>query len=365
MKIGWLVSLVILLASIPILYSVSIEFFAPLFNEEINVNLFIQDATIIYIFHIVASILITAYTMKLDERLGFTTFYLGILGSGALLAILSTTGREGYVMTEALFLLSSFGVFTSSVIISHKLDEALENRVLKRGQRSERSEVMRIGKNTFIIGSSTVKKCFKGLSSDVLEDVVNGIANWLLLRDIRGVPKFIRYDADRMCIHVEYVEGANLREFILGKGGRLSEQEASCIALKIARVLKEALNRGIVHRDLKPENVIVSKNGDIWVIDWEYSVKLKAEQKAWVGTIPYAPQDRAVTNKYDVYSLGIILQEMTTGRSDPRATARFQNTELGDLIKKMKEIEPESRASMDEVIEVLNKICESKKAIEA
>ena len=148
----------------------------------------------------------------------------------------------------------------------------------------------------------------------------------------------------------------------------MSEKEASCIALKIARVMKEALNRGIVHRDLKPENIIVSKKGGIWVIDWEYSVKLKAEQKAWVGTIPYAPQDRAVTNKYDVYSLGIILQEMTTGTSNPRITAVIQNKDLFNLLYKMKEIEPENRASMDEVIEVLSKIskiCEGKKAIEA
>jgi len=162
-----------------------------------------------------------------------------------------------------------------------------------------------------------------------------------------------------MCIYVEYVEGRNLREFIVEKGGRLSEQEASCIALKIAGVLKKALNRGVVHRDLKPENIIVSKKGDIWVTDWEYSVKLGDEPKAWVGTVPYAPQDEAVTDKYDVYSLGIILQEMITGRSDPRATITVKNRELGDLMKKMKEVKPENRASIDEVIEVLGKICKS------
>ena len=355
---GWLVSPIILLASIPILHNVSAGFFAPLFNEEINVNLFIRDATIIYIFHIIASTVIAAPTMELNDRLACTISYILFVGLIGVVVIIEN--RRDCVMTETLFFLLSLGVFTGGVLIGHKLDEALKDWrpkvwILKRGQRSE---AIRIGKNTFIIGS-TIEKHFKGLSSDVLKDVVKGVTNWLLLRDIRGVPKLNRYDADRMCIYVEYVEGRNLREFIVEKGGRLSEQEASCIALEIAGVLKKALNRGVVHRDLKPENIIVSKKGDIWVTDWEYSVKLGDEPKAWVGTVPYAPQDEAVTDKYDVYSLGIILQEMITGRSDPRATITVKNRELGDLMKKMKEVKPENRASIDEVIEVLGKICKS------
>jgi len=332
----------------PILYSISTGFFAPLFKEEINVDLFIRSAMVIYILHTIASLSLHAFTESWGDRATGTLFYVVLMSFLIWIFLLVETG---YIMTWALFCLLSLGVFTGSVVISYKLDETLNP--------SRHSQAMRIGKNTFIIGSSTVEKCFKGLSSDVLEDVARGVTNWLLLRDVVGVPKLNRYDADRMCIHVEYVEGANLREFILGKGGRLSKEEASCIALKIARVMKEALNRGIVHRDLKPENVIVSKNGDIWVIDWEYSVKLGDQPKAWVGTMPYAPRDRAVTDKYDVYGLGIILQEMTTGRSDPRITLVLENRELGGLINKMKEMEPENRASMDEVIEVLSKICKS------
>jgi len=230
--------------------------------------------------------------------------------------------------------------------------------------RTERGEIeskIKIGRDSYIVvegGKRLVKKCFRGLSSDVLEDVLNGVANWILLRDVHGVPKLIRFDSEVMCIFVEYIDGKNLREFIDEKGGKLSEYDASCIALRVARVLKVALDKGIVHRDLKPENIIVSEREKIWIVDWEYSVRLGSKPRSSVGTAPYyPPNDNVVSAKYDVYSLGIILQEMITGISSPRLTLAIENSDLRMLIERMKDSEPSSRASIKEVIETLSKIC--------
>ena len=229
--------------------------------------------------------------------------------------------------------------------------------------RTERGEIeskIKIGRDSYIVvegGKKLIKKCFGGLPSDVLEDVLNGVDNWILLENVRGVPKLIRFDSEAMCIFVEYIDGKNLREFIAEKGGRLSEHDASCIALRVARVLKAALDKGIVHRDLKPENIIVSKRKEVWVIDWEYSVKLGSKPHVWIGTVPYYPHDKGVSDRYDVYSLGIVLQEMIIGDASPRVTIILRNAELKTLIEEMRKPEPSARLSIEKVIEILERVC--------
>jgi predicted Ser/Thr protein kinase len=224
---------------------------------------------------------------------------------------------------------------------------------------------IKIGTNTYIVtedGRKLIKKDFKDYARNVLEDVMHGVTNWLQLRNIRGVPKLLKFDNENMCIFAEYIEGVNLREFIKKKGGKLKEEEASYYALKIAEIIKDVWeSKKIVHRDLKPDNIIISWDEEVYIIDWEYSVKEGYKPNSSVGLKAYTPPEEDVSETYDVYSLGIILQEMITGTNYPLIsfTTIIENQELQKLIRDMKNFNPKERPSIDEVVNRLRNITQS------
>jgi len=359
-RVGWLVSVLILVLSIPAIYLLSIKFFASLFNENVDATLLTRAVAGLYIAHIVATLLLTVPEMSLENRLVSSLIYAFLCFFIATFLALGPLGPFRESPTTWMLVFLSLTVLTGSVALGHEVNEYLWLWEVKVSQTIKPREV-RIGKDSYIVvegGRKLVKKCFKGLSSNVFEDVVGGVSNWVLLGGVSGVPKLVRFDVESMCVFVEYVEGRNLREFIAERGGRLGEDEAACVALGVAKVLKGAWeSRGVVHRDLKPENIIVSEGGRIWVIDWEYSIKEGAKPRAWVGTLQYAPRDGVVGGKYDVYSLGIVLQEAITGSSDPRASLALKNLELKELIERMRKENPEDRVDIGSVVEALSRIC--------
>ena len=68
-------------------------------------------------------------------------------------------------------------------------------------------------------------------------------------------------------IVMEYVEGITLKTYI-SKKGRLSYNEALSIAIQVGRGIEAAHNKGIIHRDIKPQNIIISKEGNVKVMDF-------------------------------------------------------------------------------------------------
>jgi hypothetical protein len=255
------------------------------------------------------------------------------------------------------------------LIIAPFLLEPTEKKIRKSGNegldKKPPKPPIKISTDTYIVtedGRKLIKKDFKDYASNVLEDVMHGVTNWLQLRNIRGVPKLLKFDNENMCIFAEYIEGDNLREFIKKKGGKLKEEEASYYALKIAEIIKDVWeSKKIVHRDLKPDNIIISRNEEVYVIDWEYSVKEGYKPNSSIGLKAYTPPDEDVSGTYDVYSLGIILQEMITGTNYPLIsfTTIIENQELQKLIRDMKNFNPNERPSIDEVVKRLRNITQS------
>lgn len=122
-------------------------------------------------------------------------------------------------------------------------------------------------------------------------------------------------------IVLEYVQGRNLKQ-ILRDEGRLEPRRAARIAAAVARALQAAHDRGLVHRDVKPHNILITPEGRVKVTDFGIarasSSATLTETGMVVGSVHYfSPEQargRAVGPAADVYSLGVVLYEMLTGR---------------------------------------------------
>ena len=120
-------------------------------------------------------------------------------------------------------------------------------------------------------------------------------------------------------IVMEYVEGITLKTYI-EKKGQLSFKEALSIAIQVGRGIQAAHAKGIIHRDIKPQNVIISTEGKVKVTDFGIARVASANtiNAEVMGSVHYASPEQArngyVTNTSDIYSLGIVMYEMVTGR---------------------------------------------------
>ncbi len=120
-------------------------------------------------------------------------------------------------------------------------------------------------------------------------------------------------------IVMELVEGITLKKYI-EKKARLSVKEAISIAIQISMGIEAAHNNHIIHRDIKPQNVIISKEGKVKVTDFGIAKAATSNTitSNVMGSVHYTSPEQArggySDEKSDIYSLGITLFEMLTGR---------------------------------------------------
>ena len=125
-------------------------------------------------------------------------------------------------------------------------------------------------------------------------------------------------DADY--IVMELIDGITLKQY-MEKKGTLNWKETLHFAIQIAKALEHAHSRGIIHRDIKPHNVMVLKNGSVKVTDFGIArvmSKSNTLTKEALGSVHYISPEQArggrVDNCSDLYSLGVVMYEMMTGR---------------------------------------------------
>jgi len=123
-------------------------------------------------------------------------------------------------------------------------------------------------------------------------------------------------------IVMEYVDAKTLADYLAG-GGRIMPERAIEIAEAVCDALSMAHAHGIIHRDIKPANIMITSKGDVKVTDFGIARVISgadtiAQTAAVLGTASYLSPEQAqslpVDQRSDIYSLGVVLYEMVTGR---------------------------------------------------
>ncbi|MBK7377953.1 MAG: serine/threonine-protein kinase [Ignavibacteriales bacterium] len=182
---------------------------------------------------------------------------------------------------------------------------------------------------------------------------------------------------------MEYVEGKTLRELI--KSDELTIERITDISVQTCEGLNEAHSKGITHRDIKPENILIDEKGKVKIVDFGLA-KIKnvsrgiTKQDSTVGTLKYMSPEQIrnqnVDHRSDIWSFGVILYEMITGKYPfkgehdaslfysiinqlPEPLARFK-TDISEgfqrIIDKSLDKDPETRYQhIDEVLSDLRR----------
>ena len=122
-------------------------------------------------------------------------------------------------------------------------------------------------------------------------------------------------------IVMEYIDGITLKQYI-EQEGVIRWNEAVHFTCQILMALEHAHSKGIVHRDIKPQNIMLLQDGSIKVADFGIARFLQSETTTMtdkaIGSVHYIAPEQArgdyITDKADVYSVGVMLYEMTTGK---------------------------------------------------
>lgn len=158
-------------------------------------------------------------------------------------------------------------------------------------------------------------------------------------------------------IVMELVEGVTLKEYIKNKG-HLSPREATSIALQISAGLEAAHNNGIIHRDIKPQNIIISTDGKVKVADFGIAraATTNTINSGVMGSVHYCSPEQSrggySDEKSDIYSLGITIYEMLTGKlpfdGDTAVAVALQH--LQEEVHGPKELIPEIPYSTNQIV---------------
>lgn len=123
-------------------------------------------------------------------------------------------------------------------------------------------------------------------------------------------------------ITMDFVEGQDLRS-LLHEKGKFPPEQAARIMLQISRALEAAHGEAVIHRDLKPQNIMLDKKGRVYVMDFGIARSAylpgMTQTGALIGTPEYMSPEQArgenLTERSDLFSLGVIFYELLTGKS--------------------------------------------------
>lgn len=156
---------------------------------------------------------------------------------------------------------------------------------------------------------------------------------------------------------MELVEGITLKEYVQKKG-KLSSKEAISIAIQMCTGIEAAHNHHIIHRDIKPQNIIISKEGKVKVTDFGIAKATTSQtvSTSAMGSVHYVSPEQArggyCDEKSDIYSAGITMYEMVTGRVpfDGDSTVSVAMKHLQENITPPSEYAPDLYPALEKII---------------
>lgn len=164
---------------------------------------------------------------------------------------------------------------------------------------------------------------------------------------------------DMNYIVMEFIEGKTLKK-IIQERGHLPNEVAIRIAIKVASALACAHKNNIVHRDIKPHNILVTAEGVVKVTDFGIAKSMDSSTLAHTNTImgsahyfsPEQAKGSYIDFRTDIYSLGVVIYEMTTGKvpfdGDSAVTVALKH--IQDNVTPPKEINPEIPEGLNQLI---------------
>ncbi len=158
-------------------------------------------------------------------------------------------------------------------------------------------------------------------------------------------------------IVMELVEGITLKKYI-EKKARLSVKEAVSIGIQVAMGIEAAHNNHIIHRDIKPQNIIISKEGKVKVTDFGIAKAATSNTitSNVMGSVHYTSPEQVrggfSDEKSDIYSLGITLFEMLTGRVpfNGETTVAVAIKHIQEQMPSVREFVPEIPISVEQIV---------------
>lgn len=159
-------------------------------------------------------------------------------------------------------------------------------------------------------------------------------------------------------IVMELIEGITLKTYIERKG-HLAIKEATSIAIQVAQGMEAAHKNHIIHRDIKPQNIVISKEGKVKVTDFGIARAASANtiNSNAMGSVHYISPEQArggfVDERSDIYSLGVVMFEMVTGKVpfEGDSTVSIALRHIQDEMPGIQEIIPDAPISISKIIE--------------
>ena len=156
-------------------------------------------------------------------------------------------------------------------------------------------------------------------------------------------------------VYMEYFSSETLEE-LLEQKEKLSLQETKQILLKLCHGLQHCHNQKIIHRDLKPSNILIDRNGNVKLTDFGIArIQKKGgnSDTEILGTAGYAAPEqfgfRQTNEKTDIYALGVILNQMLTGKM-PKEEPYQGDRRAKRAIEQCMNFSPEKRCTIEELL---------------
>lgn len=167
-------------------------------------------------------------------------------------------------------------------------------------------------------------------------------AELLCSLDHPGIVKFLNYVElpEGVFLIMEYVKGVTLEDYINKKNGLIVEKKAYPLINEILDAFAYAHSKGIVHRDIKPSNIIIQPDGHIKVMDFgiaQIVSEASSDTSVTMGTPTYMSPEQVygkdVNVRSDIYSLGVLIHNMLTGRAPYDSTTMTEQEIKRNIVR--------------------------------